>query len=94
MLVCMLDNKKVNIGKLCEYLKQKRKRIIQEIVLFKEDISSFTSDERIQIRSRLKENNINVRCVFIQEKNFGDIKSAGWREVFFDIVGASRNSIW
>lgn len=93
ILVCMLDNE-ATFNLLCNYLSQKRKQIIQELVLFKSDVSQFTPEERKEIRERLKMSEVYVRCIFIQEQNFQFIYQNGWRKVFFDIVKESKNSMW
>ena len=93
MLVCMLKEDKT-LDLLCQYLSQARKHIIQELVLFKPDVSGFTPEERRDIREKLKQSDINVRCIFIQEPNFKYIESVGWRKSLFDVVRASKNSIY
>ncbi len=60
--------------------------------MFKHDLSQFTPDERKRIREQLKSNNVNVRCVFIQELNFQYIHINGWRKEFFKVVEISKNS--
>ena len=75
MLVCSLDS--CPLEQISEYLGQKRKHIIQEIVLFKRDVSPFTPEERKTIRDTLKQHKINVRCIFIQEQNFQSVHEYG-----------------
>ena len=86
------DNENKTIDKIIEYLGQDRKKIFREIVLFKNTVDEFTAEERKTIRKLLYENNIKVRCVFIQEKDFVKIDNIGWRPVFYDIICRSRNT--
>ena len=73
-------------------IKQERKQIIQEVVLFKDNAADFVSDERRAIRDKLKANGVKVRCVFIQERDFKCISTKGWRETFYEVVCMSRNT--
>lgn len=93
MLVCVFEDNST-IEDICNYLKTRGKNVIQELVLFKLDVSSFLPEERRHIREELKKHLINVRCVFIQEANFTNINKEGWRKVFFRVVEASKKSIW
>ena len=86
------DNENKTLNKIFEYLGQDRKKIYREIVLFKNTADEFTAEERKTIRRLLYENNIKVRCVFIQDKDFVKIDNMGWRPVFYDIICRSRNT--
>lgn len=79
---------------LVNYLLQENKRQITEIVLFKPDITSFSSEERKSIRELFKKNGINVRCIFIQERDFSMIKENGWRKELFRVLQISKNTKW
>ena len=92
ILVMLLDNE--TIGILCSYLSQIRKRSIKEVVFFKNGAESFSPNERKEIRAELKTHEINVRCIFIQNTDFANIRAHGWRKEFYRIVGISRKSKW
>lgn len=102
LLVCMLERPRSaasggysdspTLPKLEAYLGMKNKRLTRELVLFKDDAHEFTTDERARIREALRRKGIRLLCVFIQERNFANVATLGWRNELLRVIRQSRFS--
>ncbi len=91
VLVCLLSEN-TTIDKIADYLSQQRKERIKEVVFFKPDALSFSPEERKQIREQLKQKEVFIRCIFIQEQDLSRINTAGWRKELFKVISVSKYS--
>lgn len=91
MLVCLLDDLK-NVDAVFSYLYEKKPRQSHdELVFIKKDYSSFSSEERKEIREKFR-GKFN-KCIFVQEEDLAKISEQnGWRDIFYNIVCISRVS--
>ena len=106
ILVCMLtgvddtDNqiddgqyhRSQSLSKITSYLSIESKKKIKDLVIFKDTMEPFSSEERRIIREVFKNNRLNKRCIFIQSTDVGQMRKKEWREDLLRVIKASRYS--